>query len=139
MGTLCTGIYKGDLLVETSHELSNVTLLTDAPVDNQGKGLSFSPTDLVGVALGTCILTTMGIVADRNGLDIKGSRYSVEKTMTTELPRRIASLNLIFDLPSYLSEEMRKKLENTAQTCPVHRSLHADVKIIFSFNYGIKI
>jgi putative redox protein len=139
MGTLCRGLYKGDLLIETSHELSNVSLLTDAPVDNLGKGLSFSPTDLVGVALGACILTTMGIVAQRENLNINGSCYSVEKIMTTELPRRIASLNLVFDLPSYLSEGMRKKLENTAQACPVHRSLHADVKIIFTFNYDLKI
>lgn len=135
--TICGGIYKGDLVIESRHELSNTLLLTDAPVDNQGKGLSFSPTDLVGVALGTCILTTMGIVANRHSIDLSGAKYSVEKTMTTGTPRKIDTLKLQFDLPASLTEEMKSRLERTVSTCPVHHSLSSDVKVLVTFNYII--
>jgi putative redox protein len=133
--TLCRGVYKGDLIIESVHEISNERLLTDAPLDNQGKGASFSPTDLVGVALGTCILTTMGIIAARDQLDISGARYTVEKKMRADAPRRIAGLSITFELPSGVSDEMRRKLERTAETCPVHRSLSPEVETRFTFNY----
>lgn len=133
--TICSGVFKGELLIESTHQLSNQRLLTDAPLDNQGKGASYSPTDLVGVALATCILTTMGIVASREQIDLTGSRYTVEKKMSDTTPRRIASLVLAFELPSSLSEETRKKLERTANTCPVYHSLNSEVRVEFSFSY----
>ncbi|HMO17446.1 MAG TPA: OsmC family protein [Oligoflexia bacterium] len=133
--TLCSGKYEGNLLVTTTHELSGSTLLTDAPVDNQGRGSSFSPTDLVGVALGTCILTTMGIIAKRDEIDIDGSKFSVEKMMSDNQPRKITMLKVNFNLPISIPSDYRKKLEGCTHACPVHRALHPDIKIDFSFSY----
>ncbi len=127
--------YTGALRCEAKHGPSGSTLLTDAPVDNLGKGEAFSPTDLVGTALGTCILTTMGIVAQRNGYPFEEAKVHVVKEMTTSPPRRIARLVVQLDMPGGLSTEARSKLEHTAHACPVHRSLHPDVEIPIRFNY----
>jgi uncharacterized OsmC-like protein len=107
-----------------THGPSGRTLETDAPVDNQGRGETFSPTDLVATAVGTCILTTMAIAARRLGLDLVGARFEVTKEMSTDTPRRIARLATHIWLPVPHSADRDDVLERAARTCPVHKSLH---------------
>lgn len=130
------GKYLGNLRIESEHEPSKSKLITDAPVDNQGKGEAYSPTDLVATSLGTCILTTIGIVAERDGFDISGSSYSIEKEMSLS-PRRIGALTLNITLPKYLTPENRTKLERSSMSCPVYHSLHPEIKITVNFNYTL--
>ena len=131
-----TGVYLGEKHCETTHGPSGTKLSTDAPKDNAGKGDSFSPTDLVGVALATCILTTMAIVAERDGVDLKGSTYRVTKEMSAN-PRKIERLAVYLKLPAKTSDHDRKKLEHVAMTCPVHRSLHPDVQLPIVFEWTL--
>jgi putative redox protein len=128
--------YQGDLHCSATHGPSGTVMSTDAPVDNQGKGESFSPTDLVATALGTCILTTMGIVAARAGINMNGSTASVEKAMTSSPPRRIAELTVYIHVPHDLSDDDQKRLVNAAHSCPVHKSMHPDVAMPISFTWG---
>lgn len=129
--------YQGDLHCQAMHGPSRSTLITDAPVDNGGRGDAFSPTDLLAVALGTCMLTVMGLVAKRAGLDISGTRARVAKEMAAAPVRRIGLLRLIVTVPhaSRLSEADRAKLERAADACPVKQSLHPDVNIATEFVY----
>lgn len=127
-------VYQGQKHCELIHEPSGSRIETDAPKDNQGKGERFSPTDLVGAALASCVLTTMAIVAERDGIELKGSKASVKKDMQAS-PRRIASLTVHVTLPASLSAAQRHKMEETAKTCPVHKSLHEDVKLPMTFEY----
>lgn len=131
-----SGKYLGDLRIENLHEQSSSILITDAPTDNQGMGASFSPTDLVASALASCILTTMGIVAKRDSIDLIGSSYSVEKEMINS-PRRISALRLNFSLPKSLNDDQRSKLEKISMACPVHHSLHPDIEISVTYDYVI--
>jgi uncharacterized OsmC-like protein len=131
-----TGTYTGEKHCKTEHEPSRRVLETDAPKDNQGRGESFSPTDLMATALGTCILTTLAIVGEKEGLDLKNSRMTVEKEMTAA-PRRIASLKTLIELPSSLTPEWRERLETAAHNCPVRKSLHPDVIVPIEFKYNI--
>jgi putative redox protein len=101
-----------------------------------GNGESFSPTDLVATALGSCIVTTMGIVAQRHNLDITGTTVRVEKHMVTSGIRRIGHLPVEVHVPREFSEDDRKRLENAALTCPVHKSLHPDVDSPVTFKWG---
>ncbi len=128
--------YEGDLHCKAVHGPSSTALNTDAPKDNQGRGESFSPTDLVATALGSCVLTTMGIMARTLNIDISGATARVEKVMTAEGPRRIRSLSAKIRVPHSLSAEDRLKLERAAHTCPVHRSLHPDVESPIEFEWG---
>ncbi len=128
--------YQGKLRCQARHEPSGNTLITDAPIDNCGKGESFSPTDLVATALGSCILTIMGIIAERNEIDISGAEVNVGKEMVADPVRRIGSLKVDVRIPHQLSEDDRKRLENGARTCPVHKSLHPDVDAPIVFHYG---
>lgn len=128
-------IYEGTLRCAATHEPSGATLNTDAPKDNMGKGEAFSPTDLVGTALGTCMLTTMGIFAQRSNIDMRGSTVKVLKEMVTAGPRRIAKLTVEFHIPGALTQEQQEKLRNAALTCPVHRSIHPDVQMPITFNF----
>jgi putative redox protein len=127
-------VYQGQKHCELIHEPSQSKIETDAPKDNQGKGERFSPTDLMGAALGSCILTTMAIVAERDGLSLEGAKADVEKEMVVK-PRRIGSLKVNITLPNSLNDEQRKKLEEAALHCPVHASLHPDVQIPLTFLY----
>ncbi len=124
-----TGDYRGELHCEATHGPSAKTLETDAPVDNQGRGETFSPTDLVATALGTCILTTMGIAARRLGVDLTGARFEVVKEMSTDLPRRIARLATQLWLPRPHSADAAASLERIAHACPVHQSLSPSVDV----------
>ena len=128
--------YQGDLHCKAVHGPSGTVLETDAPTDNQGRGESFSPTDLVATALGTCILTTMGILARNLAVDIAGATATVEKEMSAAPPRRIQSLKVKLRMPSGVSPENRQKLENAARTCPVTRSLHPDINAPVEFIWG---
>ena len=127
--------YEGGLRCRATHGPSGEELLTDAPVDNHGRGESFSPTDLVATALGTCMLTLMGIAAERHDLDIRGATASVEKRMVTEPRRRIGALEVVLRVPGELSEKERRMLERAALTCPVHASLHPDVDLPVRFEW----
>ena len=128
--------YQGELRTAAKHGPSGAEFHTDAPVDNNGKGESFSPTDLVGTALGSCLLTIMGIVADRIDVDLSGATANVEKSMVADPKRRIGELKVTIKLPGGISEANQKKLERAALTCPVHQSLHPDVKLPIAFEWG---
>ena len=131
-----TATYEGQLHCTATHGPSGATLPTDAPKDNMGKGEAFSPTDLVATALGTCMLTTMGIVAQRHNLDMTGATARVTKEMVSTPFRRIGRLALHVKMPKKLSDDDQQRLENAAHTCPVHRSLHPDVDAPITFTWG---
>lgn len=129
--------YEGGLHCAAQHGPSKQTLSTDAPLDNGGKGASFSPTDLVATALGTCMATVMGLVAQRNNIDIAGLQIHVIKDMVSDPVRRIGSLTtrLVFPKGKNFSTTDRTKLEAAAKACPVKQSLHPDVKLPVEFVY----
>jgi len=127
--------YEGGLHCRVVHGPSRASFATDAPVDNQGKGESFSPTDLVATALGACMLTTMGIVAERHGWKLDGATARVEKSMVADPVRRIGKLAVAIRIPGSFDERTREILERTAHTCPVHKSLHPSVEIPVVFEW----
>ena len=135
MGTTAKIIYKGDLRTEATHVRSGESIITDAPLDNHGKGEAFSPTDLVGTALVSCMMTMMGIKARDREWDMGELSGEVEKIMA-DAPRRIAALNVLLRLEGHhLSENEKKVLENVAMTCPVAQSLKADLHMQVRFEY----
>ncbi len=137
MAVRMTGRYLGNKNVEITHEPSGATILTTPPKDNQGDGTSFSPTDLAGASLGTCTIAIISILAERDGIDISGTHFSVEKHMQAA-PRRIAKLEVEIHLPAHLTPEQRSKLENGALACPVHKSLHPDIEAPIVFVYDVE-
>ena len=128
--------YEGDLRARARHGPSGAELLTDAPADNQGLGRSFSPTDLLATALGTCVLTLMGLAARARGLQIDGATATIEKQMTAVPRRRVARLVVNVDVPHDPGPEGRRALEEAARACPVTGSLHPDVVLDLSFRWG---
>lgn len=138
MGVEISAVYSGKLRCDASHGPSGMTLHTDAPVDNGGQGKSFSPTDLVATALGTCVMTILGLVADRHQVDIEGTRVSVIKEMIAKPVRRIGGLktHVIFPTSLQVDDSMKKRLEEAARKCPVHQSLHPDIDAPITFEYG---
>lgn len=131
-----SGIYQGEKHCEVKHGPSGAQIETDAPKDNNGKGEAFSPTDLVGAAMGSCMLTVMSIAAERDGVHLKGARFEVEKEMGVN-PRRIVKLNVALHMPQGIPHDYRKKLEDIAMTCPVKQSVHPDMQIPVVFHYDI--
>lgn len=129
-------VYEGKLHCKATHGPSSAVLTTDAPKDNMGQGASFSPTDLVATALATCMLTTMGIVAQRNNIDMTGSTARVVKDMVTSPVRRIGTLTCEITVPTVLSDDQQTRLREAALHCPVHRSLHPDVQIPVTFKWA---
>ena len=127
-----TASYDGQLHCTAHHGPSGQSLETDAPVDNKGRGESFSPTDLVVTALITCIATTLAIRAETLGVELKGMTLAAEKIMSDSAPRRIVEIPVRLTLPPGLPEESRKILLKDAEKCPVSRSLHPDILIKFS-------
>ncbi|MCC9166518.1 OsmC family protein [Pontibacter harenae] len=128
--------YQGNLRTSAQHLASGNTIITDAPIDNNGKGEAFSPTDLVSAALGSCMMTIMGIVANRSNIDIEGMEIDITKIMSAD-PRRISEIILNFKMPARAYTDKEKAmLENAAKTCPVALSLHPDVKQNISFEYA---
>lgn len=130
-------IYKGHLRTNATHLQSQSVIETDAPTDNHGKGERFSPTDLVATALGSCMLTIMGIKAGEMNIDLTGVKIDIQKHMKAD-PRRIGGVDVIFTFPSSLnlSEKEKTILQNAALTCPVAKSLHPDISQNVSFNWS---
>jgi len=128
-------LYVGDLRCKATHGPSSADLTTDAPTDNQGRGESFSPTDLVVTALATCMLTTMGIAARKDQVVLDGARVYAEKHMSQDAPRRIVRIVIKIDFPPGIPERYRERLEHTARGCPVVRTLNPDVTLDETFSY----
>jgi len=130
--------YEGDLHCRAKHGPSSAVLATDAPVDNQGRGQTFSPTDLVATGLGSCMATVMGILARTRGYSLEGTRVHVKKTMTASPPRRIAELAVHVTLPKSATESAgdgRSDLERAALECPVRLSLLDAIKVPVAFEW----
>ena len=127
--------YEGQLRTQAVHSPSKCELITDAPTDNHGKGESFSPTDLVATALGSCMLTIMGIVADRHGWDLSAASVSVNKVMAADPVRRIARLEVELRIPGEFDSKARAALEKAALNCPVHATLGQTVEMPVSFQW----
>lgn len=128
-------IYKGDLRCQSEHLASGNSLFTDAPLDNMGKGETFSPTDLVATALGNCMLTIIGIAAQNHNFNIVGTKLEVTKVMESN-PRRIGEIIISFYFPdNNYSEKEQKLIKTAAETCPVAKSLHPDLKQTLIFNF----
>ena len=128
--------YKGELRTVCTHLRSGNNFETDAPVDNNGKGERFSPTDLMATSLGTCMITVMGIKARSMGFDLNGITIEVEKIMKSD-PRRVSGINLFFHIPDSLrdvDEKTKQILKHTGNTCPVLLSIHPDIQV--NVNWG---
>lgn len=127
-------IYQGELRTQATHCQSGTQIITDAPTDNHGKGEAFSPTDLVATALGSCMLTIMGIYARKESIALEGTQIGIQKIMAAN-PRRIAEIKIKFNFPAELevSEAQKEKLRKAALTCPVSQSLHPDLKQTVEF------
>ncbi len=129
-------VYEGGLRTRATHLLSGKDLITDAPPDNKGKGEAFSPTDLMSTSLACCMLTIMGIVAERHAIEIKGTSAELVKIMGTE-PRRVIEIQIDIFMPEgTYSEKDKALLENAARTCPVAHSLHPDLKQVIRFHWA---
>ena len=126
--------YLGDLRTESVHVQSGTKILSDAPFDNNGKGEAFSPTDLVANALGSCMMTIMGIKARDLNIAIEDSTASVTKIMQAE-PRKISAIEIVFEMNYAPDDKTKIILERAAMTCPVFLSLHPDIDKRISFNW----
>ena len=128
--------YEGNLRTTAFHEESGAEIKTDAPKENHGKGEFFSPTDLISAALGTCVITVMGILANKLKVDLKGLRATVEKEMATSPSRKVGKIIVHIFCPSTFDREITSKLEQAGIGCPVHHSLHPDVQQEMIFHWG---
>ncbi len=126
--------YKGSLRTECTHLQSGTTFITDAPLDNNGKGMAFSPTDTVATGLANCMFTVMGIKAADMDVNMEGAIANVTKTMAAD-PRRISKIDVEVTMPEGISPKHQKILEHTARTCPVNFSLHPDIERNIIFNW----
>ena len=126
--------YLGELRTTSTHQASNESILTDAPLDNHGKGQAFSPTDMVANSLATCMLTVMAIKAETMQIELKGAQAEVTKHMQAE-PRRIAAIDVVFEMNIKVDERTKLILERTALTCPVYLSLHPEIAKNVQFNW----
>jgi len=127
--------YEGGLRCNATHGPSGVNLITDAPVDNHGKGESFSPTDLVATAVANCMMTVMGIAAERHGIDLKGTTVTIGKEMSSEPPRRIVGLKSLMTIPLPADHPQRALLEGAAKACPVKQSLSPEIDSTVEFRW----
>ena len=128
-------VYQNNLRTEAEHIASGEKIVTDAPVDNNGKGEAFSPTDLVATALGSCMITIMAISANKYDIDVTGTNASVKKIMGSD-PRRISEISIDINMNKNIEEKDRKRLERAALACPVHKSLHPDLEKKIRFIYS---
>jgi len=125
--------YKGDLHCEAKHGPSQQLLETDAPVDNNGRGESFSPTDLLAASLGTCMATVLGIAARRKEISLEGMNVQVRKFMSDDQPRRVSRLEVDIYVPISEDHVDRRLLQSTALGCPVHHSIHPDIEVAINW------
>jgi uncharacterized OsmC-like protein len=130
-----TATYDGGLRCSAIHGPSGAKIITDAPVDNHGKGESFSPTDLVATATATCMMTVMGIAAERHGVDLKGTTVRISKEMSSDLPRRILALRSVMTIPLPEDHPQRALLEGAAKACPVKQSLPSEIDTEVEFRW----
>lgn len=137
MSTTSKVTYLGALRTECLHVKSGDTFITDAPVDNNGKGEAFSPTDTVATAMASCMLTVMGIKAEDMNVDLTGAQATIEKVMASS-PRRISAVRVEVNIPVRPSEKDIRILENTGRTCPVLLSLHPEMEKEIRFNWGVR-
>jgi len=128
--------YQGDLRCTAVHGPSGNTLTTDAPLDNQGRGEAFSPTDLAATALGSCMATVIGILARRRGIDVGGMTVAVRKIMSEDAPRRIRRLELDIDIPLPAGHPDTPLIESAARGCPVHHSLHPEIDLELNWRWS---
>lgn len=135
--TTSTIKYSGNLRTEATHVRSGKEIITDAPVDNNGKGEAFSPTDLTATSLASCAMTIIGISAAKDDVDFTGSKVEMTKTMSADLPRRITKIELDFKFKTNteLSEAQQQKYQRVAYTCPVALSLHPDIEQVLNFEW----
>jgi putative redox protein len=129
--------YEGKLHCSALHLQSGAKIATDAPKDNHGLGQSFSPTDLLATALGTCMMTIMGIVSSKQNIDLTGTTIRVLKEMTPQPPRRVAKLTVELAIPQHVPADKRPALENAAHTCPVRLSIHPNIEVPVTFKWGL--
>jgi uncharacterized OsmC-like protein len=128
-------LYLGELRTEAEHVYSGNKIITDAPLDNKGRAEAFSPTDLLATALGSCMITIMGIAAREHGFDIDGTTAKIWKIMASN-PRRVGEVKIELHFPkNNYSDKEKKIIERSAFTCPVYLSLHPDLKKTISFNF----
>ncbi len=127
--------YEGGLHCRATHGPSGSVLVTDAPVDNNGSGVAFSPTDLVATALATCMMTVIGIVAERRKIPLAGMAVTVRKIMSDTTPRRIHRLELDLAMPLPAHHPDRAVLESAARGCPVHHSIHPDIEVVMNWHW----
>ena len=128
--------YEGELHCSALHVPSGNVLVTDAPVDNNGRGEAFSPTDLVATALGACMATVMGIVAKRKEVDLAGMKIVVYKEMSTDTPRRIIALPVAIAMPISADHPIAPLLEAAVHACPVHHSIHPDIQVDVTWSWA---
>jgi len=128
-------VYEGDLHCSAIHTPSGNSLVTDAPLDNNGRGQAFSPTDLVATALASCVATIIGIVAKRKQIAVEGMAVTIRKFMSADQPRRISRLELDITVPLPANHPDRPILENAAHTCPVHHSIHPDIEVQLNWSW----
>ncbi len=128
--------YQGELRCAATHMPSGTVMVTDAPKDNHGKGESFSPTDLVATALGSCMMTIMGIRAKELGLDLRGTTVVVKKTMVAKPTRRVGELAVVINVPCLLDDTQKEALTHAAMTCPVYESIHPDIVTSVEFRWA---
>ncbi|WP_131669620.1 OsmC family protein [Psychrobacter pygoscelis] len=127
--------YQGELRTQSIHLQSNSQIITDAPVDNHGKGEAFSPTDLLASSLASCMMTIMGIKAASMDLDISGTSAEVTKVMAAE-PRRVSEVHVDIKFAQSFDARTQKVLEQAALTCPVAKSIHPDIQQVVNFHYA---
>lgn len=126
--------YLGELRTSSIHIQSGSEIISDAPIDNNGKGAAFSPTDTVANGLGSCMFTVMGIKAAEMNVDLSNATAEITKIMAAE-PRRISEIHIVFNIKAELDDKTKTILERTAMTCPVYYSLHPDIKKVITFNW----
>lgn len=127
--------YEGGLRTRARHLESGAEICTAVPGESDCEGECFSPTDLAAVSLATCLITVVATAARKHDVDPKGARVQLEKTMSSEGPRRIGALHAVLTMPPGVPEHLRKRLEAAARTCPVHRSLHPDIDEVILFEW----
>lgn len=130
-------VYQGELRCKATHDNSGMEFITDAPKDNAGRGESFSPTDLVATALGSCMITTMGILAKKENLPVNldGTRLTVEKHMSSDPPRRIAKLVVRVNFPAEIANTVRARLKEIGDNCPVAKSIHPNIVLDITYTF----
>ena len=128
-------VYEGGLHCQLTHGPSKSMIVTDAPTDNMGKGEAFSPTDLMAASLGACVMTVMGIVAQRHNIRLEGATAEIVKEMVIEPVRRIGKISVVIKMPESIAADKRPMLERAAHSCPVHKSIHPDVDIQIDLIY----